>query len=80
MAFAMALPFLDGLSMTEVAERFNVSKAYISKLAIKFAETHDLPASRYLKAEETRCAYSAARVESIKQNGSHEHPHRLTRL
>jgi len=67
--FAIGVPGL-GVSMTDVANKFGVTRAAISKAAIEFAERHALPPSRYLKSAESRETYSQARRLSIQRNGN----------
>jgi hypothetical protein len=65
-AFSLGLSCLGGIGMTDVADRFNISRAAISKTSIWFSEVHELPASRYQKEELARTSYSKARTEQIK--------------
>jgi hypothetical protein len=76
-AFALGLSCLGGIGMSEVADRFNISRAAISRASVWFSEVHNLPASRYQKEEFARTAYSKARTEQVKQgmNGALP-PHR----
>jgi hypothetical protein len=67
-AFSLGLSCLGGIGMSEVADRFNISRAAINKVSVWFSEVHDLPASRYQKEEEARAAYSQARTEQVKQS------------
>lgn len=71
-AFAIGVRCLGGTGMSDVADRFNITRAAISKNATAFAEAHDLPPSRYLKDAEARAAYSQSRTEQVRQsmNGS----------
>jgi hypothetical protein len=65
-AFALGLPCLNGAGMTDIADRFNVTRASISKQSTTFAESHGLPPSRYQKSEESRSSFSRSRIEQVK--------------
>jgi hypothetical protein len=68
--FAIGSSCLSGLGMTDIADRFNLSRASISKTCTAFSEMHDLPPSRYTKETEARAAYSQARTEQVKQSSN----------
>jgi hypothetical protein len=67
-AFSLGLSCLGGIGMSDVADRFNISRAAISKVSVSFSEIHDLPASRYQKENETRAIYSKGRTAQVKQS------------
>jgi hypothetical protein len=68
--FAIGVSCLGGLGMTDIADRFNLSRQSISKQCTAFSEMHDLPPSRYTKEAEARAAYSQSRIEQVKQSGN----------
>lgn len=54
--------------MTAIGDRFDISRASVSKICTMFSEMHSLPPSRYCKGEFSRASYSASRIEQIKQS------------
>src|SRR5215831_8855417 len=66
--FALGLPVCQGQSLTSVAARLKIERATISKGAIFFCESNNLPANPYLKSEPSRLAYREARLAVINAN------------
>jgi hypothetical protein len=70
--FALGLPVCQGETLTSVASRLGCERATISKGAILFCESNDLPANQYLKCESSRLTYREARIAVViaSANGS----------
>jgi hypothetical protein len=61
--FAMGFQDLCGLTMTEAAKKLNVTKAAVSKAAVKAAKILDIERSRYMKSEKACEAYRQRQLE-----------------
>lgn len=68
--YSLGLNIADGMSMTERAEQWGMTRAGISKNATLFCRAFQLEPSWYMKTENASITYSEARVESVQRNGA----------
>ena len=68
--FALGLMAIGNVSMTEIAARFAITRAAISKRAVNFCRMHGLPASWSMKRDESRTSYRQAREDVVKENSN----------
>lgn len=66
-SFAMGLLAIGGASMGEIAERFGITRAAISKKAVVCSMAHDLGASFAMKSPESRVNYRRSRENVVKK-------------
>lgn len=57
-SYAAGLDFLNGTTMTQIADKIGVTRAAVSKVANEFCDLLNIPRSRYMKSNEARQAYS----------------------
>lgn len=71
LAFALGLNVGGGKCQTEIAKKYKVGKAAVSKRCIRIRETFGLPPSRGMKSEEARASYAD------RQRGKRARPERM---
>lgn len=68
LALVTGVGFL-GNSETEIARRFNVTRAAVSKRCVELCEKLGLPPARSMKSERARESYRASRIRSFDEQG-----------
>jgi hypothetical protein len=63
----MGLDRLQGKTMTEVSVELHVTKAAISKAAVKASQVLNLPRSRYMKSQEASQSYRERAIQVHKR-------------
>ena len=69
-AYALGLPCAEGVSVTERSEMLGIQRATLSKRMVEITTVWGLPASQFMKSEQTRQTYSTARRDSIRQRNA----------
>lgn len=71
-AFALGSAVCCNRSMSAIGETLGIGRAAVSKAAVAFAKSLNLPPSPYMKSKKQRATYRAKRLEYIKDNNERQ--------
>jgi hypothetical protein len=78
LAVALGLSAYNGESMTEIATRYGISRAAVSKRCVDITNRLNLQPSRAMRSEMARKTYRHSRTKHHRKQ-NHEHPYRSAR-